>query len=224
MPPKPKFTKEFITKKAYKIVASEGINGLTARNLGNKLGSSARPIFTVFKNMDDVKREVRKIAIIKFKEYLSGCEKLKDIAVATVRYANTSPEMFKLIFTLETDAEQNGFNNLGGIEEIFTQAVDDEYNLTRSETKKVFEQIFITIYGMATLATGKMREFSEREITEKINQTIENMSLLPKLMEKPNEVKTESFVKPIKQEEEKPSEESKPIKKPEKEKIFSWLD
>lgn len=224
MPPKPKFSKEFITKKAYKIVVSEGLNGLTARNLGNKLGSSARPIFTVFENMDDVKKEVRKKSIVKFKEYLSGCERLKDLGVMTVKYANTSPELFKLIFTLGDSEEQNGFNNLDGIEDIYTQAIIEEYKLTQSEAKKVFEQIFITIYGLATLTTGKMREFNEREIHEKISQVISSISLLAKASAKPIKIKKESFVETIERVEREPIVKSKPIKRPEKEKIFSWLD
>ena len=59
MPPKPKFTKEEIVAAAVEIVRQEGEDALTARSLGNKLGASARPIFTVFNSMDEVKESVR---------------------------------------------------------------------------------------------------------------------------------------------------------------------
>ena len=49
MPPKAKFTKEEITEAALNIVQTNGFEALTARELGTRLGSSARPIFTVLK-------------------------------------------------------------------------------------------------------------------------------------------------------------------------------
>ena len=54
MPPKPKFTREEIVGTALDLVREKGIEALTARELGAKLGSSARPIFTVFRNMEEL--------------------------------------------------------------------------------------------------------------------------------------------------------------------------
>ena len=51
MPPKAKFTREEIITSALQIVRENGIADVTARELGERLGSSARPIFTVFENM-----------------------------------------------------------------------------------------------------------------------------------------------------------------------------
>lgn len=56
MPPKAKFTKEEIVEAALGIAHESGFDALTARTLGERLGSSARPIFTVFKSMDEVRR------------------------------------------------------------------------------------------------------------------------------------------------------------------------
>ena len=36
------------------------MEALTARDLGERLGSSARPIFTVFRSMEEVQQETRK--------------------------------------------------------------------------------------------------------------------------------------------------------------------
>ena len=58
MPPNPKFTKTEIIDKAFQIARRQGIDKITARELGNQLGSSARPVFTVFKSMDELKEEV----------------------------------------------------------------------------------------------------------------------------------------------------------------------
>ena len=62
MPPKPKFTKEEIVQTALDIVSRKGVEALTAKELGDALGSSARPIFTVFRSMKEVQDEVRQAA------------------------------------------------------------------------------------------------------------------------------------------------------------------
>ena len=62
MPPKPKFSREEIVQAALKIVSEKGVEALTAKELGQALGSSARPIFTVFKNMKEVQDQVRAAA------------------------------------------------------------------------------------------------------------------------------------------------------------------
>lgn len=48
MPPRAKFTKEHIAKVAFDLVRADGMEALTARNLGKHLGSSYCPIFTLF--------------------------------------------------------------------------------------------------------------------------------------------------------------------------------
>lgn len=52
MPPKCKFTREEIIQAALDIARSEGAASITARLLGAKLGSSSKPIFSVFENME----------------------------------------------------------------------------------------------------------------------------------------------------------------------------
>jgi len=52
MPPKPKYTKEEVVKVALDMVREQGVDSLTARDLGAKLGTSSRPIFTAFENMN----------------------------------------------------------------------------------------------------------------------------------------------------------------------------
>ena len=69
MPPKPKFTKEDIIAAALELVSQRGMDALTSRDLGAKLGSSARPIFTVFENMEQVQQQVRAAAMKRFESY-----------------------------------------------------------------------------------------------------------------------------------------------------------
>lgn len=57
MPPKAKFTRSQIIQAALAIIRENGMAALSARTLGAKLGSSARPIFTVFQSMEEVQQK-----------------------------------------------------------------------------------------------------------------------------------------------------------------------
>lgn len=70
MPPKAKFTREEIVEAAFSIVKADGFEALTSRALGTRLGSSARPIFTVFQSMDEVQQAVIEAAKVLYKEYV----------------------------------------------------------------------------------------------------------------------------------------------------------
>ena len=57
MPPQVRFTREEIAECAFEIAREKGIEAVTSREVGLRIGCSTRPIFTAFKNMDEVKGE-----------------------------------------------------------------------------------------------------------------------------------------------------------------------
>ena len=71
MPPKPKFTREEIAIATKNFIKEKGLEALTARALAEALGSSVRPIFTIFESMEDVKMAAREVAIQEFEEFAS---------------------------------------------------------------------------------------------------------------------------------------------------------
>ena len=91
MPPKPKFTKQEIIDAALQLVSEKGMEALTSRDLGARLGSSARPIFTVFRSMDEVQQEVRTAAMHRFEAYAVGghgdMPEFKHFGMRMVRFA-----------------------------------------------------------------------------------------------------------------------------------------
>ena len=111
MPPKPKFTKEEIVDKAFELVRDKGFDALTSRELGNRLGSSARPIFTVFKDMNEVKSEVKKKAEDLLNEYLTRAENYevmyKQAIKETIQFASDEPNLFHLLFLRNSEEPVN---------------------------------------------------------------------------------------------------------------------
>ena len=145
MPPKPKFTKEEIAETALRIIKEEGVGALTARSLGAALGTSARPIFTAYQNMDEVKNAARQIALREFEAYAGDFENytpaFKRIGMLMVSYAVNEPEMFKLLF-MQEHKENRSFDNtmqdLGGMVDICVNLIERDYKLSPDDAKTLY--------------------------------------------------------------------------------------
>lgn len=95
MPPSPKFTKEEILDAAVEIVKAYGADALTARSLAARLGSSARPIFTVYPNMDELRADVIRRAKAVYSRYVNrGLEQrpaFRGVGMEYIRFARENP-------------------------------------------------------------------------------------------------------------------------------------
>ena len=72
MPPKFRFTREEIVHAALALTAEGGAKAVTARALAAKLGSSAKPIFGLFENMEELQRAVLAAAFEKYSRFIAA--------------------------------------------------------------------------------------------------------------------------------------------------------
>ncbi len=176
MPPKPKFTREEIVNSALDLVSKKGIDYLTTRNLGEWMGSSARPIFTVFNSMDEVVKLVIEAAKKRFNDYiheiLDYTPAFKEAGIRMVRFAINEPKLFQLVFMTESkDADtQPGsfFGCLGEYEELCITVIRRDYDLNLEEARVLFQHMWTYTYGISALCATKMCMFPEKEIANRI--------------------------------------------------------
>lgn len=118
MPPKPRFTREEIVDTALDIVSRKGIEALTARELGEALGSSARPIFTVFRSMEELQQEVRSAAMRRFESYagrtMPGVPLFKQGGMQMVLFGAQEPKLYQLLFMRENRSAVSFDDVFGG--------------------------------------------------------------------------------------------------------------
>lgn len=192
MPPKAKFTKEQITEAALEIIREEGMENLTARALGNKLGSSACPIFTVFANMEEVQQSVIKAIKALYKKYiekgLSETHAFKGVGTQYVLFAIQEPKLFQILFM----SEQTYVPNLEGVLPLIDESYDKillsitaEYGVDRKAAEKLYRHLWIYTHGIAALCATKMCLFTGEEISKMITEVF--VSLLSKLKEVKND-------------------------------------
>ncbi|PWM21298.1 MAG: TetR family transcriptional regulator [Collinsella tanakaei] len=177
MPPKAKFTREEIIVAALDIVETDGFEALTSRALGTRLGSSARPIFTVFQSMDEVQQAVIESAKALYKEYVNQGlmweHPFKGVGTQYILFAVNEPKLFQLLFM----AEQPSIPNLSGvlplIEESYEEillSIQNDYGISEPLAEKLYRHLWIYTHGIATLCATKMCRFTNDEISSMITE------------------------------------------------------
>ena len=177
MPPKPKFTKEEIVAAALELVSEKGTEALTARELGARLGSSARPIFTVFNSMEEVQVEVRAAALKRFESYAEKAMHytpvFKQVGMQMILFAMEEPKLYQLVYMSEnagaTDFE-GIVDRLGDVAQLCVDVIQRDYGLSAEDAKTLFEHVWIYTFGIGTLCATGMCRFSQEEIIQMLGQ------------------------------------------------------
>ena len=187
MPPKPKFTKEEIVQTALEVVSQKGAAALTAQELANALGSSARPIFTVFRTMQEVQDAVREAAMRRFETFaaqkLPDMPLFKQVGMQMVLFGAKEPKLYQLLFMQENQRAvrfDDVFGELGPTAEACVALLQKEYALTGDEAKTLFENVWIYTFGVGALCATRVCRFSEERLGQMLSTQFQAMMLLIK--------------------------------------------
>ena len=187
MPPKPKFTKEAIIEAALELVSEKGMSALTSRDLGSRLGSSARPIFTVFNSMEEVQEEVKKAAIKRFESYAEKAihytPAFKQIGMQMILFAKEEPMLFQLCYMTDNHNVQTFeeiYQRLGDVAYTCVEVIQRDYGLSEKEARALFEHVWIHTFGIGALCATGMCNFSKEQIIEMLGHDFMAMMMLTK--------------------------------------------
>lgn len=187
MPPKAKYTREEIIQKAFEITRKRGIDAVVARELGKELGTSSSPIFTAFKNMEEVQSEVRKLALREFESYVSDAlnytPAFKYVGIKMVEFAMREPKLFQLVYMREHDSNQTYtmlIGELGVVVDVCVEIMQKEYALSKEDAELLFRQVWLHTFGICALVAGKVCQFSPEEISEMLSMEFKGALMLIK--------------------------------------------
>ncbi len=188
MPPKAKFTKEEVISAALSIVRTDGFDALTSRALGTRLGSSARPIFTVFQSMDEVQQAVIEAAKALYKQYvdqgLTWEHPFKGVGTQYILFSIQEPKLFQLLFMTEQPQIPDLSGVLPLIEESYgeiLQSIQNDHGISEGLAERLYRHLWIYTHGIATLCATGMCRFTGEEISNMITEVC--MSLLKNMRE-----------------------------------------
>ena len=155
MPPKCKFTKEEIVQAALEIVRESGIGSVTARDVGIKLGASSKPIFSLFRNMEELQQEV----IIAAEKLYQCCLRdetksgnfppYKASGMGYIRFAKEEKELFKLLFMRDRSKEKKESDE-AELREIL-QMIQQSTGFSYEKAYMFHLEMWIYVHGIATM-------------------------------------------------------------------------
>lgn len=176
MPPKPKFTKEDIVKVSLEIISEKGVEALTAREIGKRLNSSARPIFTLFANMEELQDFVRDAAMKKFEDSFTNSKDdiplFKKVGMHMVLFGLHEPKLYQYLFMNENEKAVNFdevFGELGELANICISAVEKDYGLKYDDAKFLFENVWVYTFGIGALCATNVCKFTEERLNEMLS-------------------------------------------------------
>ncbi len=174
MPRKFMFTREEIIDAALNLTRKGGISALTARALGTELGSSSRPVFGLFKNMEEVQQEVFKAADTLYQGYIKdGMESgkyppYKAIGMSYIQFAKEEKELFKLLFMY--DRTQRNMEEIKEAVKPFVEILQQKLSLNEEDAYLLHFEMWMYVHGIATtIATSYLEwdgEYINRMLTD----------------------------------------------------------
>ena len=168
------FTREQIVAAALEVTRKNGITGLTARGLAAELGSSAKPIFGLFQNMEEVQREVVSAANTLYQSYIkkgmadNKFPPYKASGIAYIQFAKEEKELFKLLFMRDRTDEKIEENR----EEIrpILDLIMKNLGIDENEAYFFHLELWLYVHGIATMiATNYLEwdiEFIDKALTD----------------------------------------------------------
>lgn len=156
MPPRVKFPKDEITSAALAIARRNGIDAVTARNVGSELGVSSRPIFTWFDSMEQLKESVCEAALNIWKNYLqkglASPRPFFGVGQQYIRFACDEPNLYRLLFLTSPIGKTNGaIEAVKMAQESAKTSIMKNYNLDEATAKKYIRNMWLLTSTFATL-------------------------------------------------------------------------
>lgn len=179
MPPKLKFTREEIVENALSIVREGGMAALTARSLGAALGSSPKPVFGLFKNMDEVQREVLGSANALYQDFLrtemvrGEYPPYKASGMAYIAFARREPELFKLLFMRDRRHESITEHD-GSIDGIIS-IISAQTGLSESDARLFHLEMWIFVHGMASMIVTGYLDWDTEYVSRALSDAYEGI-------------------------------------------------
>lgn len=144
------------------MVREKGPECINARDLGDYMGCSSRPLFTAFRNMDELIDAVRMEASARFldcvraaRDAKSACPAAKRMGTCIVRYAQTEPNLYKFIHWTGRkmfDVEE--------LSRIMATQYQTDYQLSDEDAKSFFDHmisIWVSVRSSPTVCANLRR-------------------------------------------------------------------
>ncbi|MBQ9620990.1 MAG: TetR/AcrR family transcriptional regulator [Atopobiaceae bacterium] len=173
MPPKPKFTRDQIVACALDVIRTESAEAITAQEMGKRLGTSTRPMFTYFDTVEELRQAATDAAWQIYDERarvgLSLTPAFKGFAMAYIRFAIEEPSLFRLLFMRKAEPMSlDEFLGREGHLDTILDAVEETFYIDRDQAFWLYKNMWTYAHGIAALCATEVVDFTDEEVAEKL--------------------------------------------------------
>jgi len=160
---------------ALDLVRSKGLAALSARQLGQALGCSVRPIYGTFPSMDALRSALLERIVQVFMEHLlrddspAGPGSFLAMGLGYLRFARQEPELYRAlflsrheVFERSEDAIQPVFESMA----LHPQMAD----LSRDQLERILRDLWFYTHGLATLSAVGQVQAREDELAARLER------------------------------------------------------
>ena len=173
--------KETLLKYAVKMVEQKGIESINGRDLAAQAGISTKPIYRIYKSLDDLKVDVNEIIKKEYDEFImkrvDNKNALITVCVAYVEFAGMHKNYFKCMF-LSNNLRWTSIDDV--LNEKWNQStiinLVNKHNLTFDEAKNLFMNVWLYANGLATLIASNELVIDNKEILIRIVKIYKELS------------------------------------------------
>ena len=180
MPPKTKITRQMTADAAYAIVREEGFECLNVRRIAERLGCSTQPVLYTYKNVEEIRRDVWKMADEFHTEYIMPKENCTENPFLTlglnyIRFGYEERNLFRFLFqTNMLGADMRSIFDspeLDGIIDILAAVSGQD----KQTARRSFTTFFAVAHGFASLLANNAIEYDEEQIVESLGAVFESV-------------------------------------------------
>lgn len=169
MPRQPRFSKEDIVAAGLRIVRASGYDAVSARALGKELGTSSSPMFTMFKDMNEVMDAIWGAAEHSFMAHMEGVTDyfpaFKEFGMRLVSFAKNESNVFQMLF-LGKQSRPEIAEKIA--RECLTHA-GQGYGLTGNQADLLFRQMWPVACGIAALCVKCPDDYSDENVSRTLS-------------------------------------------------------
>ncbi len=173
------FSKDEIVKAALDLTREKGFAAISARALGEKLGTSSRPVFSHFSNMGEVQRAIIAAANDLYQTYRSKemargkYVPYKASGMAYIRFAKEEKELFKLLFMRDRSGEAVKDNPEEM--EALIGLIAKQINIDKEAARFFYLEMWAYTHGIASMIATGFYEWDEQLASRALTDVYEGL-------------------------------------------------
>lgn len=167
-----KITRETILKGAAEVLRKEGAEGLNARRIARELNCSTQPVYSQFKNMEELTAALREEAKVEYRRRIDGYlaessrNRYEAYGMGYVRFAREEKGLFRF---LNAGEEQK---DLPRAEDPYLFDIIEEmkvlYGMDEARARAFHADMSIYSHGLAVLVNTESLSLTDEEIEERL--------------------------------------------------------